>query len=189
MDQYRVYLKGELGKLKNRGDAEDFIAKSSWHPGDFGLQRDAGQLMVCFPDQRAVNDYVESLDDAALIGLTWQCCEWRRNPPGSIMRPGQRLEWRRIPVEEITLTDAERDLIPRFHALGRRLVAIAHDDLVLNRYSRGRRARKSIAYEWLLAQPPTSPGGAYFLFDGVHRAVQMVVNGRKRIPLCVVFDS
>lgn len=188
MEQYRVYLKGELGKLGSADRARDFLAGSECQPGAIGLQLDEAWVADRFSTQDRVDDYVESLDDAALAGLTARCGRWRNNDIVAKLR-GHRVDFVKVPVGDVFLSQAEDWLGADFRRLAYRLTAIAADPVVLAAPAyRDRADHERIDYPWCLARPHPVVPGAFKVFDGMHRAIQMVRNGEATIPLCVIYE-
>lgn len=189
MQQYKTYLRAELGKLKNVGDGREFIDRSGCRLGDFGLVADPKWLAEKFTTQQSVDDYVETLDANDLVGLTSGCGQWRGNGIAKKLSVGQRVECWDVAVENIVLSPAERELEPVFSRLDWQLVAIASDPNVLAADAfRLRGTSETVAFRCCLANPVPARPGVYKVFDGMHRAIQMVRNGEAQIPLCVVID-
>ena len=67
MNQFRVYLKAELGKLRQRVDAERFLSAV---PFDYlkqcGLETEVEALMAYLSSQEKVDQFVDGLSDDAL---------------------------------------------------------------------------------------------------------------------------
>lgn len=187
MNQHQVYLKGELNKLRNRGDAQGFMSKSGCAEGEFGLQLSEVWLAHRFATQALVDDFVDSLDERALVALTARCGQWRNNGVAAKLQ-GRRIEFLSVAVEDILVCQAEPHLGHDFERLGWRLAAVAHDPVVLDDDAyKGKDSSERIDFTWCLARPEPGRPGTYWIFDGVHRAIQMVRNGETHVPLCVVY--
>jgi len=185
MDHYRTYLGGELGKLRNLGDARRFLTRAGGTSlAGLNLRDDPDWLTHAFSSQERTDTYVDGLDDAALIELT-ECCELRRhNGVAQKLRNWRGVESLDAPVEAIRRRPAESELRSRFARLRFELVAIANDPVVL-------------AADAYCAHVPGDPvgftrclatreaDGQYRILDGMHRAIQLVRNGERTVPLCV----
>jgi hypothetical protein len=185
MDHYRTYLRGELGKLRNLGDARCFLARAGeTSVASFNLRADPDWLTHWFSSQERTDAYVDELDDAALIGLTERCEIWRHNGVAQKLRTWRRVESLDAPVEAIRLRDAESALRPRFAQLRFDLVAIANDPVVLaaDAYC-AHIPGDPVGFPRCLAT--REPEGRYRILDGMHRAIQLVRNGERTVPLCV----
>lgn len=80
MDQYRFYLRGELGKLGNRGDAKWFLESVPQQSlTQYGIPGVVEQLVARFSTQENVDSFVDALADADLESLTKICSQWRNN--------------------------------------------------------------------------------------------------------------
>jgi hypothetical protein len=188
MEQYRTYLQAELSKLGRVGDAREFLAKSGCEPGAFGMEDDAGRLARAFASQELVDAYVARLDPQLLVDLTACCGRWRSNGIEGKLSPGQRCERVSAPVETIILGQAEVALRGLWSRNGWRLVPIARDPEVLAAapYS-FEKPGSTISFRTCLATQ--QPDGPFRVFDGIHRAIQMMRNGDREIPLLVVHDG
>jgi hypothetical protein len=185
MDHYRTYLRGELGKLRNLGDARCFLARDGRTSlAAFNLRADPDWLTVAFSSQERTDTFVDGLNDPSLIGLTERCELWRRNGVAQKLRTWRMVESLDAPVEAIQLREAESDLRQRFAQLGFELVAIANDPVVLaaDAYC-GHMPGDPVGFPRCLAT--REPGGRYRILDGMHRAIQLVRNGERTVPLCV----
>jgi hypothetical protein len=189
VDQYRVYLRAELGKLANVDDGRAFVEKSGCRVEEFRLVADPVWLAQSFGSQRQVDAYVDVLDDLDLVRLT-QCCDsWRGNGIAGKLSRRQIPTCIEVRVGDVLLNQAEPWLGHVFRQHDGRLAAIAQDQRVLgaDAYSR-HRPGEEISYRVCLANPVRNAEGTYRVFDGMHRAIQMVRNGDAQIPLCVVGD-
>jgi hypothetical protein len=186
MNAYQVYLKGELAKLRRYDDAHCFINQSGCADGAFGLQLNEGWLARRFATQAGVDSYVGSLDEPSLVELTARCGQWRQNDVAVKLR-GRHAEFLPIAAENVLVCQAEPCLGPDFARLGSQLVRVAQAPAVLAAAAyRDKGSCERIDFRWCLAEPVPGRPGVYRIFDGVHRAIQMVRNGETHIPLCVV---
>lgn len=185
MDHYRVYLRAELGKLRNLGDAQSFLAHMPEALlDDIGLADTPGALTTQFADQECVDAFVLGLSDPKLVELTRHCDTWRNNGVSKYLSPHQHTEFVNAPIENVLLRPAEGFLRGPFEQLGWSLSAIAGDQEVLQaRPYVGEQPSQPVAFATCLAEPR---GQNYRLIDGMHRAIQLVRNGETEIRLCVV---
>jgi hypothetical protein len=180
MEHYRLYLRAELGKLRELGDAAAFLARSICRPTG-----SAASLADMLATQALVDSYVEGLSDHELVELVDCCDEWRGNGVAAKLRAGRLRGIFEVPTSAILLRQAERDLGPVFARLGWRLDAIAraHEVLEADPY-RQHPALEPVIFRTCLSDPADS--GFYRLFDGMHRAIQMARNGGRTISVAVV---
>ena len=188
MEQYRVYLKAELGKLRNVSDGQNFLSTAGCPRESFDVPRDVVVLSERFATQQLVDAFVDSLDYRALIDLTACCGLWRRNGIARNLTRWQSTHFVDVPLEDVLLERAEEDLWPVFDRLGA-LTAIGKDDEVLaHPVYAAHSPNEPIDYRRCLARPEPGRQGVYRIFDGMHRAIQMLRNRETLIPLCVVED-
>lgn len=189
VEHYRTYLRAELAKLGNLGDAAAFLASGGWPRPHPSLPTSVDDLSRQFEKQGQVDAFVATLNHDDLVELTSCCSRWRNNSVARDLSPRQVTEFVDAPVEAILLNPAEPRLDEAFRRNAWGLVATAHDPEVLDapeyrRYSAG----EPVAFPICLAKPdPTTPG-AFRVIDGMHRAIQLARNGEERIPLCVIRD-
>lgn len=189
MEQYRTYLRAELGKLASLNDANGFLTRSGCRVHELHLVRDAGWLTQTFETQGKVDAFVEGLGDDALIQLTRCCSIWRNNSVARELLPAQSVELLDVPVAQILLRVAERDLEPYFARNGYRLTSIARDlGLLAAPPYRDQGPGEVVRFARCLAKRETETPDHFRIFDGMHRAIQLVRNGDPRIPLCVVSE-
>jgi len=185
MEHYRVYLRAELGKLCNEGDAEGFLrANSEEQVTRVGIAQAIEGLINQFASQDEVDTFVGNLSNHELVEVTGLCDQWRRNGISRLLRSAQHPVIMQVPIEMILLRPAEPILHSRFEELGWELIAIAQDSVVLRTppYSRSEAGRQ-VAMMTCLAERADD---RYRLIDGMHRAIQLVRNGDAQLNLCVV---
>jgi hypothetical protein len=189
VEQYRTYLRAELGKLGCVDDGRDFLALASCCLQAFGLRSDPDWLASAFASQDQVDAYVARLSPQALEELTTCCDRWRNNNIANALSPRQGYDLIDVAVENILLSQAEPALGDLFRRHAYRLGAIASDPELLAAapYS-SHRPREEVRFRRCLARLEPGGTGTYRMFDGMHRAVQMVRNGEAQMPLCVVHD-
>jgi hypothetical protein len=189
MDQYRTYLRAELGKLGNAGDSRAFLERSGCPPEAFNLVGDPEWLARSFASQDQVDEYVAGLSPVALKDLTACCGRWRGNGIAAKLSQWQTPMFIEVPVENILLSQAEETLGHVFREHSERLSAIAQDARVLaaDAYCR-HKPGDHVSFRVCLAKPVSDTDGMYRVFDGMHRAIQMLRNRDAQIPLCVVDD-
>jgi hypothetical protein len=186
VEQYRVYLRAELGKLRNVGDGQKFLGTVGCRTESFDVPRDVHVLSERFATQETVGAFVDGLEDQALIDLTACCGLWRKNGIARNLARWQSPYFIDVPVENVLLKRAEEVLWPVFDRL-QALTTIGTDSAVLAHPVYAAHSRnEQIEYRWCLANPEPGRQGIYRIFDGTHRAVQMMRNGETHIPLCVV---
>jgi hypothetical protein len=186
MEHYRVYLRAELGKLQNVDDSQEFLSTVGCGFELFDLPRDVDVLSERFATQELAEAFVDGLNDQALIDLTSCCGLWRKNGIAENLTRWQSPHLIEVPIEKVLLKRAEKDLWAVFDRL-EALTAIGVDDAVLaHPVYAAHSDNERIAYRWCLANPEPGRHGIYRVFDGMHRAIQMLRNRETLIPLCVV---
>ncbi len=183
MMQFRVYLRAEIGKLRHRGDAESFIATA---PSDLlaqcGLATDPDMLTGQLSTQEAVDAVVAGLTEDVLRRLAQHCSEkWRRNDVYRKLSGTESWIEAEVDVAMIRLQQAEPRLGDLFRKHDYRLPDIARDPVLLSSepYSQYR-IGEPVPYAVCLA---IRRGETFRIFDGMHRAIQLFRNGRRRIPV------
>ena len=185
MDHYRIYLRSELGRLCSRGYAEQFVqhVPREWLAAN-ALPADRKGITKAFATQTRVDGFVAGLADPLLVELVQFCGQWRGNDIATRLSPLQRHHETSVEAGGILLSPAEVELVHLFERNDWRLTAIATDPAVLaswpyHNYRRG----EPVAFPVCLA---TAEDARFRIFDGMHRAIQLVRNGEQAIPLCVV---
>ncbi len=117
MEQYRTYLRAELGKLRDVGDCRDFGRKAGPWVADLGLPADAVALSHRFANQGFVDQFVGDLEDEALIDLTSCCSRWRDNGIANKLSRHQHPQLRLAATDRVRLNDAEDYLAGDFERL------------------------------------------------------------------------
>ena len=186
MEQFAAYLRAELRKLGDKGDAADFLAKSGCTEVA-SIPASLEGLLGAFASQPQVDEYVFGLGEADLFALTRCCGRWRNNNIANDLSPGQAVETIDVAVGQIILRPAEERLQSDFARLEWRLVAIAEDRYILEQPEyRDHKPGDCVDVPVCIAKPEPGEPGAFRLIDGIHRAIQMQRNGQKTIRLCVV---
>jgi hypothetical protein len=126
---YRVYLRGELGKLRNSGDAADFLAAVDDGLLDrCGLPTDVAGVTSHFADQSLVDAHVEQLAPHLAAELADRCSrDWRRNSVADRLARGRAWRLESVPVREVLVVQAERALYELFTRHGHRLWEIVQE--------------------------------------------------------------
>ena len=158
MEQYRIYLRAELGKLHNTHDGAAFLEATQAGPARFGLPGDPSELATRFASQELVDTYVERLGDQELVSLTTLCDTWRKNGIAGQLTPLQDCVCVDVPIEHILLNQAEPWLGCLWRMHGYRLVAIARDPVLrlADPYAE-RRSGEGVAVCRCLASPCPGP--------------------------------
>ncbi len=184
MRQFCTYLRSELGKLKNHGDAARFL--SCIEPQVLEtcqLQTDPAQLVIAFSTQEKVDAFVHVLSPDQLQALTRSCdLDWRKN--GVFDKLSRHSTWtdESVSVDLVDVQQGEPQLGYIFQRHGFRLTSIAADGELWT--------QKPYA-DWNLdAAVHFSTGlgkltlGRYRLFDGVHRAILRCRQGIQSLEIC-----
>ena len=185
---FQLYLRGDLAKLRNQGDADDFVRKSRADLAALRLPTTAAGLETAFGDQASVDAYVKALDLETAHNVIRACGAWRENGVA------QRLLHARAAVAGAVLADGLRlrQAEPTYGYIFERhdywLRPIANDPEIaaLPPYSSHGRG-DHIEIETCLATPDSQYPGVPRLLDGMHRSIQLVWNGRNAIDVCVVY--
>jgi hypothetical protein len=189
-DRYRIYLRGELAKLRHGGDAEAFLDRGRCDLDRLRLPDRSAAVTAAFGDQAQVNRYVETLTHEEAVELTECCGRWRRNGIAERLATLQETQYVSVPVASILLRPAERDLAHIFERNRWRLPAIASDaELMSAEPYRSCRAGQPVDFAVCLAEPSASAPGMFRMIDGMHRAIQLFRNGEPHITLCVISEG
>jgi hypothetical protein len=151
---YRVYLRGELGKLRHTGDATDFLAAVDDGLLDrCELPKDVAGLTSRFQDQSLVDAFVAELVPHLAAELADHCSrDWRRNSVADKLARGRAWRFESVPVREVLVVRAERALYGLFARHGYRLREIVQDPGLLTEPAYGDHAAgEDVAYPILLA--------------------------------------
>lgn len=178
-----MYLRGELGK----GDVGSQLLKIETIGcllERFGLPRDSDELTRAFATQDLVDSYVGGLADRDAMELMICSSTARNNPVANLLRRARRVAFLRADCGQLYLSDAESALHNVFMEHNRALLAIAADARLAD-HGYGNQPRP-VEFATCLATPY---GDGYLIFDGIHRAIQMVVNGEPTLQLCVVYPG
>lgn len=184
MEQHRIYLKSELGKLKDQGDASWFLKSVSSDVLKMcGMPLGVPAIVNAFSLQKDVNTFVDSLVDAKLKLLTKTCDqEWRKN--GVYGKLTNHLVWeeRRVPIDLVDVQQAEPGLAFIFQRHNFRLKDIVGDpELWRNKPYSHFNVAAEIQFPRLLGKHKS---GRYKLFDGIHRAISLIQKGEDAILIC-----
>lgn len=185
MIQFRVYLHAELGKLRNRGDAANFIrAVPDNVLAKLSLCNEPDGLSNQFLNQDAVSLFVDQLVDEDVRVLVKFCDRnWRKNGVFTKLQEGKRWEIHDVYSGDIDIQQAEPRLCQLFRDHHYNLIAIATDTMLLQEEPYvNRTAAEPVYYPILLA---VRQNGRHRIFDGIHRAIQLVRNGQDYLQLCV----
>ena len=187
MIQFITYLNGELGKLKKEDDAAGFItALGTDFLKELQLSIEPAELSRQFSTQEEVSYFVEELSKKNVIKIVeLGDRRWRKN--GVFKRLNEYLNWtvHSIAINEVDIQQAEPNLGSLFQDHNNNLVAIATDPTLLEQqpYSNAN-VGDPVAYQVLLA---ARWNGRYRVFDGIHRAIQLVRNKEQVLHLCTPF--
>jgi len=183
MNPYWIYLKAELGKLRDSGVAEEFL---SFVPEETltacGVARKREKFTEQFGSQASVNALIESLSDSCVLELTKFCDRWRNN--GVFKKLVAADTWLEVdaPTSEILLQQAEPELAHIFQRNEFELLKIVADpELLAHEPYRSRKPGETVSFSTCLAK---SSKGRCRIFDGMHRAIQLARNGCGTISLC-----
>jgi hypothetical protein len=187
VDPYRIYLRGELARLRDPDSATDFLnkARSSLSPG-WTLGASGREISGLLPTQGHVDGFVARLSRKDARQLTEVCSRWRNNSVAGKIAAAGEVPWsiRAVPAVELEVDQAEPTAeLARAFALHQYLLAeIARDPFILSRapYSE-HRAGDPVELPLTLAVPHPV---RLRIFDGIHRAIQLVRNGEETLQVC-----
>jgi hypothetical protein len=184
MKQFRIYLRSELGKLKNQGDACWFLRSiPSTLLSMCSIPTDHEQLVSVFSSQEKVDAFVAELPDDLLRALTKACDQdWRRN--GIFNKLSRYNSWMEssVSVDAVMLQQAEPRLAYIFERHQFRLTSIVGDEeLWIHEPYANWDVHAPIYFRTCLG---SFESGWYRLFDGIHRAILLSRQGAQRIDIC-----
>ena len=183
MIQFRVYLRGELGKLANLAEAECFLRHvSNQAIRQCRLPTSASDLATRLNSQEAVDKFVESLSDEDSNLLTKSCdIDWHEN--GVFEKLNKTRQWieAEVPIDFIDVQQAEKHLRSLFERNHFRLTRLIKDpELAEHDPYKNSGVNQAVLFPVCMAM---MRGRRYRLFDGIHRAIQMARYGKEAIPL------
>lgn len=184
MNQFRIYLRAELGKLERPRDAERFVEKVPQDVlHDCGLRMNAHEISNRLTSQERVDEFVAALQDETARCLAEACSKrWRENDAFDKLESSDTWREADVPIDQIELQQAEPELGDRFRNHGYSLRRIATDERILaaEPYCH-HRPGETVWFRTCLAM---KNDGTYRIFDGMHRAIQLVRNGEATLRLC-----
>jgi hypothetical protein len=184
MIQFRIYLRAELGKLRRRGDAERFVEKVPQDVlQDCGLPMNAHEISDSMTSQEQVDAFVAVLQDKTAWRLAEACSKrWRKNDAFDKLESSDIWREADVPIGQIELQQAEPKLGDLFQDNGFSLSRIATDERILaaEPYCH-HRPGETVRFRTCLAMKKDE---TYRIFDGMHRAIQLVRNGEATLRLC-----
>lgn len=187
VDPYRIYLQGELARLRAPEVAREFyeaagaMFRPRWRLGNSGRK-----IRRRLPDQAAVDAFVENVSPADARELGEICSRWRDNSVADKIERAGRAHWtiRTVPTDDVEVDQAESTAVlsAAFALHDYRLVPIARDTVVLAQppYSE-HQTGELVAQRVLLA---IAHPERLRIFDGIHRAIQLVRNGERQLEIC-----
>ena len=187
MEQFRVYLRGELGKLKNACDAGEFLCGIGTEMVvRLQLPTTVEELQRLFSTQEDVNQFVASLPDIELQDLVRDCDEkWRTNGTFRALNKYEHWEVQVVSITDVDVQEAEQCFKYIFERHGYRLVDIARDvELMVQKPYVRSSVGDVVAYPVLLAR---QCGSRFKVFDGIHRAIQFARNNAAQLSLCLPY--
>jgi hypothetical protein len=184
-DPYGIYLRGELARLRDPETASDFLsnARSGLPPG-WTLGASGREISALLPTQGHVDEFVARLSRNDARQLTEICSRWRNNSVADKIAAAGDVRWsiQAVPAMELEVDQAEPALGSAFTAHDYRLVDIARDSFILSQppYSE-HQVSDRVEFPLTLAVPHPV---RLRIFDGIHRAIQLVRNGETQIEVC-----
>ncbi len=193
MNRFHVYLLPELSKLRNKGDAENFLSKVKEDDlRRFKISTSVDELIKQFNSQDAIIEYINKLSNDELKLLSKLLSkEWRRNPIYDKLTRYFIWEEKEIPIDIIYVQQAEPippSLVNIFKKHNFKLLGITNDSELWeykpynSDFSKGRKV------EFPLCLAEKIDESKYIIFDGIHRAIQMARNGQQYINLYYAKD-
>lgn len=184
MKQFRIYLRSELGKLKNQGDAYWFLRSI---PSTLllmcSIPNNHEQLVSAFSSQEKVDAFVAKLSANHLQALTNACDQdWRKN--GIFDKLSRHNNWieSSVSVDAVVLQQSEPHLAYIFERHQFRLTSIVGDrELWTNEPYANWDVHAPIYFRTCLGR---FKSGWYKLFDGIHRAILLTRQGAQHIDIC-----
>ena len=189
MNQHEVYLKAELGKLKNKGDAESLLSQVSHNElGQLGLALSPEELVAQFLTQGMVDGFIDNMNEeqqvtlAALLSEKWRCND-------VYQKLCSHNEWAEIEAgtADINISYAEKELHELWRQHDFNLVKIANDKR-LREFEPYKHYATNAIITFKLCLAVKNPEGRYKIFDGVHRAIQMYFGGEHTFTLFCAMD-
>ena len=148
-----------------------------------GLGGKGIEVNTRFRDQQLVDGFVDGLGGDAAYAVAVYLSSWRRNSVRDRLSEPRVWRLEHVPIEAVDLNETEAELKPLGSEHRRRLVPIVEDPRLwqVHPYA-GWSHGRPIAHPELPAVPRD---GRVFVFDGVHRAIQMAWDGAAELSLLV----
>jgi len=185
LEKFYIYLSSELSKLKNEGDAIDFLSKLRNKDLErLHIHTELYKLMNQFKNKNEINNYLKTLNYYEIIPLTNLISKiWRKNAVYEFLINNSFINKEKIPVEYIYVLQAESNLKHLFKRNNYKLTDLVNDKKLWNHepYKSNFTKGKEVEYPLLLAEKYSET--RYTIYDGIHRAIQMARNGQEYIDL------
>lgn len=184
-----MYLRAELAKLANAGDANDFVALSRCNPGEIGLPSTVAGLTAALGDQERVDAFVAALDLPRMRVVAGCCENWRGNSVAGKLLEATAAAFDAVPVDRLTVGQGEPAYRYLWERNGWSLASIAADPelATLLPYSADD-PNSPVAEPRCLARADPGSWGTYRIIDGIHRAIHLVRGGASAIDLCILLE-
>jgi hypothetical protein len=184
MNPFRIYLRSELGKLKNQGDAAWFL--KSLKPEVLkacGFEESPIQLVNAFSAQEKVDAFVQGLIDERVQALTKSCDEdWRKNRVFNKISRHSAWAHATVPVSLVDVQQAEPQLGHIFERHAFRLAAIISDPELWKQRPYSEWSIDAVVHFRVGLGRLRS--GRCKLFDGIHRAILLCHQGTRSLEVC-----
>lgn len=181
MKPYKIYLKSELSKLKNKGDFQDFI---NGNPPNFFPFRYYENIRRNFYSQNQVDQFVNQLNNEELFELVDHCDKnWRTNNISTDLAKYNNYKIKKVLIENIYVRQAESGKIGDYFKENRyKLDLIVNDVRIL---SEEPYCNYWVGYKVALKTClGINKNYGIKIIDGIHRAIQLCRNGENKISIC-----
>jgi hypothetical protein len=183
MIQFQVYLRGELGKLSDRSQADWFLRSVSNEVlKECGLPIVVPELIEALGSQTKVDTFVLSRSADQLTSLTKTCDhDWRHNYVYAKLAKARTWHEADISIESIDVQQAESSLAFLFKRNDFQLSRLVVDP-ELEQHDPYKASGVGRFVEFRICTALLIHG-RYRLFDGIHRAIQMARNGEHTLHI------
>lgn len=184
LKKFYLYLLPELSKLKNEGDAKNFLSKAKARDlKRLNISITPDKLTEQFNTSNKITEYLYSLSYYQIVPLTKLLSKiWRKNKVYDNLINTHKWEEKDIPINNIYVSFTERSVEHIFKKNKFKLSNIVKD-LSLWMYEPYSKLYKGREIEFPICLAKKIDDSTYMIFDGIHRAIQIAFNEQEYITL------
>lgn len=185
MRKYILYIAPELHKFEELNWTNKFFKQFQDNPcfDEFNLPKDLNEFSQQFSTKEGILGYLNERPEQNVIALSGFLSSTWRNNPGLFNKLTSNSNWEdlAVPLQRILVYPAEPSFHDYFEENEYLLCRILEDRRIMDELPyRNYKEGTSVIFKTLLA---VQKDQNYRIFDGVHRAVQLALNGDKELLL------